>query len=463
MVVGEFTREVDTVVIGGGPGGCSAALRAAELGVETVIVDRLDTLGGNALHHGCIGLKTMLRVVEVIRVADAASALGVKFTRPSIDMAHLHRAAGERIERQAAELDRLCRERSIEVIPGAARFEGPRQLVIADGPTRRFHFRKAVIATGARPLPPPGGPSKSPRILDWRGALELKEIPKTMLVIGGGPVGVELASVYAALGSEVTLVTQEERILAAADPDLVRPLAARLDELLAEVRPASCVTGLNEKAEGVEVRFQDDGGTARRVFDRVLAVAGSKANTDGLDTAKARIELNENGAIRVDQQQQTSNPRVYAIGDVTGEPYLVEKARHQGRVAAEVIAGGDSVFDARALPRVVFTDPPIAWCGITEQEARNVGIGHLVTTVCGDGSPSGAGMGSSGPMTKLIVDPETKRLLGVGLAGPGAAQLIAVAALALEMGAVAEDLAGTVLPYPAMSEPLGEAARQVDR
>jgi len=299
--------------------------------------------------------------------------------------------------------------------------------------------------------------------MDWRAAVDLKEIPTSLLVIGGGPVALELASVYAALGSEVTLATPDERILAAADPDLVRPLAARLDELLAEVRPASCVTGLNEKAEGVEVRFQDDGGTARRVFDRVLAVAGSKANTDGLDTAKARIELNENGAIRVDQQQQTSNPRVYAIGDVTGEPYLVEKARHQGRVAAEVIAGGDSVFDARALPRVVFTDPPIAWCGITEQEARNVGIGHLVTTVCGDGSPSGAGMGSSGPMTKLIVDPETKRLLGVGLAGPGAAQLIAVAALALEMGAVAEDLAGTVLPYPAMSEPLGEAARQVDR
>ncbi len=460
MVVGEFTREVNMVVIGGGPGGCAAALRAAELGVETVIVDRLDTLGGNALHQGCIGLKTML---EMIRVVDDATALGVRLATPRIDAARLQRAARKRIEKHAADLDRLCRERSIEVIPGAARFEGPRQLVIADGPTRRFRFRKAVIATGARPGPLPGGPSESPRIMDWRGALDLKEIPKTMLVIGGGPVALELASVYAALGSEVTLVTRDERILATADPDLVRPLAARLDELLAEVRPATCVTGLNEKAEGVEVRFQNDGGTARRVFDRVLAVQGSKANTDGLDTAKARIERNENGAIRVDQQQQTSNPRIYAVGDVTGEPYLVEKARHQGRVAAEVIAGGDSVFDARALPRVVFTDPPIAWCGITEQEARNDGIGHLVTTVLGDGSPAGAGIGRSEPMTKLIVDPETKRLLGVGLAGPGAAQLIAVAALALEMGAVAEDLAGTVLPYPAMSEPLGEAARKVDR
>ncbi len=273
----------------------------------------------------------------------------------------------------------------------------------------------------------------------------------------------ELASVYAALGTEVTLATPDERILAAADPDLIRSLATRLDELLAEVRPGTSVTGISVNTKGVEVRFQPEGDSGCCVFDRVLAVAGSKANTDGLETAKARIELHENGAIRVDQQQQTSNTRIYAVGDVTGEPYLVEKARHQGRVAAEVIAGGDSVFDARALPRVVFTDPPIAWCGLTEQEARTDGIDHLVTTVCGDGSPAGAGMCRAEPMTKLIVDPATKRLLGVGLAGPGAAQLIAVAALALEMGAVAEDLAGTVLPYPAMSGPLGEAARQIDQ
>ncbi len=460
MVVGEFTREVNLVVIGGGPGGFAAALRAAELGVVTVIVDPLDTLGGNALHYGSIGLKTML---QMIRVVDDATALGVKLAMPRLDAARLQRAARKRIEEHAAALDRLCRERSIEVIRGAARFEGPRQLVIADGPTRRFRFRKAVIATGARLGAPPGGPSESPRIMDWRAAVDLKEIPTTLLVIGGGPVALELASVYAALGTEVTLATPDERILAAADPDLVRPLATTLDELLAEVRTGTCVTDINVNTKGVEVRFQPEGDPGRRVFDRVLAVQGSKANTDGLDTAKARIELDANGAIRIDHQQQTSNPRIYAVGDVTGEPYLVEKARHQGRVAAEVIAGGDSVFDARALPRVIFTDPPIAWCGLTEQEARNDGIGHLVSTVCGDGSPAGAGIGRGEPMTKLIVDPETKRLLGVGLAGPGAAQLIALAALAIEMGAVAEDLAGTVLPYPAMSGPLGEAARQIDR
>ncbi|MHC4414127.1 MAG: dihydrolipoyl dehydrogenase family protein [Planctomycetota bacterium] len=462
MVVGEFTRETNLVVIGSGPGGYTAALRAAELGVETLIADPMGSRGGACLHHWCIPGKAILGVGEAIRRAEHAAQFGVQFTKPTVDLAKVRQWMRQTIDALAAELDETCQERGVEIIKGIARFEGPRQITIKDGATSRIRFKRAVIATGSGPQPPAGGWPASARVMDPAAALRLEHVPETLLVIGGGSIGLELASAYAALGSAVTLITREDRLLTAADHDLVQPLAEELGRTLEEIRLATTVDEIRAVADGVQAHYGGDGAVTRRVFDRVLVATGQRPNTDGLELNRARVELDDHGAVRVDNQLRTSNPRVFAVGDVTGAPHLAGRAMYQGKVAAEVIAGRDSVFDARAVPFVLFTDPQIAWCGVTEHQAKAACIPHLVRKVAWGAAGRAASMGRGDGTTKLIIAPDTGLLLGMGMVGTGAGEMIAQGVLALEMGAVATDLASTIRPYPTLSGLISEAAQRAE-
>ena len=462
MVVGEFTQETDLVVIGGGPGGYSAAFRAAELGIETIIVDTKGALGGVCLHHGCIPSKTMLSISETVRLAERAAKFGVHFDKPRVDLGKIRQWMSQTIDTLASGLGNIAKKRGVEVLKGKARFEDQRQLSIHNGSGSRIRFKRAVIATGASPLPPTGGWLDSPRMMDAAAALEFDEIPATLLVIGGGYIALELASVYAALGSTVTLAAQFDRLLPEADPDLVRPLAKCLGELLENVRLNAPITDLREVDTGIEAIFQSTDAPSSAVFERVLVAIGHRPNTASLDLAKARVEVDDAGYVRINDQLRSSNARILAVGDVTGEPLLADKAIHQGRVAAEVVAGWGSIFDPRAVPFVVFTDPQVAWCGLTETQAAEQGIAHKTVRIPWGASGRAVSLGRCDGMTKLVYDPATKLVLGIGIVGAGAAEMIAHGVLAVEMGAVTADLALSIHPHPTMSELISEAAAQVE-
>lgn len=463
MVVGEFTQETNLVVIGGGPGGYTAAFRAAELGIETLIVDTRETLGGAYLHQGGVASKALLHLVETIGLAERAGDFGLRFAEPDIDLEQVRRRRRETIDGLAGGLDELCRTHGIERVQGEARFEDSRRIVVRSGPNRRLRFRRAVIATGSQPLEPGDWMIDSPRVLDAAEALRLEDVPATLLVLGSGAMAVELASIYAALGSEVTLADRSERLLPNADADLVGPLAERLTATLAGIRLGAEVRQMREAGDGVEVDLTDDG--ARQSFERVVVAVGQRPRTDELGLAATKVRLDEDGFVKVDERLQTTDPRIFAVGDVTGEPMLAHKAMRQGRVCAEVIAGWGSVFDPRAVPIVIFTDPQIAWCGLTETQAEARGIQCRVNTTGWSGDvPIGAppGPGRREGITKVIYDPDTQLILGVGVTGPHAGELIAEGALALEMGAVVTDLASTIHPHSTLSELIGKAAGQAE-
>lgn len=461
MVVGQFTQETDLVVIGGGPGGYSAAFRAAELGVQTIIVDPKGSLGGVCLYHGCIQSKTVLAIGQTLRMAADAAKLGVHFNEPRVDLGELRQWMSQTIGKLASGLDDLAKKRGVEVLKGAAHFDDQRQLSIHNGTGSRVRFKRAIIATGAQANPPPGGWVDSPRLMDPGTALELDEIPASLLVIGSGYIALELATLYAALGSKVTLVTQQARILAQADADLTRPLARRLGEVLEDVCLQTTVTDLREVADGIEAALQGPQETSSVVFDSVVAAIGRHPNIDSLNLPKAHVQLDDSGYVRVNEQLRTSNARILGVGDITGKPMLADKAIHQGRIAGEVVAGWGSEYDPRAVPFVVFTDPQVAWCGLTEAQAATQGIDYQTVKIPWGASGRAVSLGRSDGMTKLIYDPDTKLVLGVGIVGLGAAEMIAQGILALEMGAVTTDLASSIFPHPTMSELLGEAAARV--
>ena len=463
MVVGEFTQETNLVVIGGGPGGYTAAFRAAELGIETLIVDTRETLGGAYLHQGGVASKALLHLVETIGLAERAGDFGLRFAEPDIDLEQVRRRRRETIDGLAGGLDELCRTHGIERVQGEARFEDSRRIVVRSGPNRRLRFRRAVIATGSQPLEPGDWMIDSPRVLDAAEALRLEEVPATLLVLGSGAMAVELASIYAALGSEVTLADRSERLLPNADADLVGPLAERLTATLAGIRLGAEVRQMREAGDRVEVDLTDDG--ARQSFERVVVAVERRPRTSDLGLETTRVELDEAGFVKVDERLGSTDPRIFAVGDVTGEPMLAHKAMRQGRVCAEVIAGWGSVFDPRAVPIVIFTDPQIAWCGLTETQAEACGIQCRVNTTGWSGDvPIGAppGPGRREGITKVIYDPDTQLILGVGVTGPHAGELIAEGALALEMGAVVTDLASTIHPHSTLSELIGKAAGQAE-
>jgi dihydrolipoamide dehydrogenase len=458
MVMGELEQETQVAVIGGGPGGYAAAFRAADLGLDVTLVDPAPKPGGVCLHAGCIPSKSLLWLSELIYDADRAPQLGVTFGRPRIDLAALRRWKNRVIDSLADGLVHLCRKRGVQFLRARASFEDMHHVRLEGGDIRRLRFEQAVIATGSRPDLPSGvALSDHSRIMDAAGALALADLPESLLVVGGGYVGLELGSVYAALGSRVELVESSGRLLAGVDEDLVAPLQRRLENSFAAMRFDTRIATLEEQADQVEVIFSDHK-MPPKSYDRVLMAIGRMPASGHIGLENTAVRVTAAGFISVDAQQRTAEPTLYAVGDVTGNPMLAHKATREGIVAAEVIAGRPSAFDAQAIPTVVYTDPQIACCGLTETRAREEGRQIKIQRFPWRYSGRAASMDLSDGLTKLIVDAESGRVLGAGVSGRQAEGLISEAVLAIEMGALAEDIALSIHPHPTLSETEAEAA-----
>jgi len=456
MVMGDLVIEVDVAVIGGGPGGYSAAFRCAELGLETVVVDAGKRLGGACLWEGCIPSKALLHVAALIEDATRAREIGVEFGEPHVSLDPLRKWKAERVVgRLARGLASVAKTKGVEVIGGRAVFESSRELRVEGDEPQKIRFKHAIVATGSLPSRVPGLPLESDRIMDSTAALELPDIPERLLVIGGGYIGLELGQVYASLGSVVTVAEMTDGLLPGPDRDLVQPLARRCEKLFAKIRLGTTVTSLTERGSAVEARF---GGDAVEAFDRVLVAVGRAPVSAGLGLETTRASVDARGVVAVDEGCRTADPAIYAVGDVTGEPMLAHRAMRQGKVAGEVIAGRPAAFDNVVVPAVVFTDPEVAWCGLTESQAQRDGRRVQVARFAWAASGRAATLGRSDGVTKLIADPDTGRLLGAGIVGPGAGELIAEAALAVETALTVEDLAATIHTHPTLSETLMEAA-----
>ncbi len=460
---------VQLVVIGAGPGGYAAAFHAADLGMQVALVDTQPNPGGVCLYVGCIPSKALLHVAKLIGEAKHASAWGITYGEPRIDLEKLRAFKAGVVQKLTAGLGQLSKQRKITYIQGRASFADATTLRIdlAAGGQDTLAFEHAIIATGSRPATVPGLSIDSPRVMDSTGALDLPDVPKSLLVVGGGYIGLEMGSVYAALGSKVTVVEMTPGLLPGADRDLVTILARRMEQVLARVLLGTRVVGTTEAGAGVKVRFDPSTGSGQgalteadreQTFDRVLVSVGRKPNSaiDGLE--KTGVVVGERGFIQVDRAMRTAAPNIFAIGDVVGEPMLAHKASHEARVAVEAALGKKVAFEPQAIPAVVFTDPEVAWCGLTETEAarqgRTVEVARFPWAALGRAQAIDRPDGS----TKLVIDPETERVLGVGIVGAGAGELIAEGVLAVEMGALATDLALSIHPHPTLSETLMEAA-----
>ena len=448
------------LVLGGGPGGYTAAFLAAERGLRVTMVNEDENPGGVCLYRGCIPSKALLHVARLISESREAGALGVHFDDPRVDLDQLREWKDGVVRKMTGGLAFLGKQRHVEYLRGRGRFEDASALhVTLDGEVRQVEFDHAIIATGSLPLTP--GPLRldSPRVWDSTAALALERIPETLLVIGGGYIGLEMGTVYAALGSRVTVIEMTSGLLPGVDRDLVRPLHDRLQRELVEIHLNTTVRALEEVAEGVKATYSSaEADATEAVFERVLIAVGRRPNATGIGLDELGVAMTERGFIRVDAQRRTSVPNLYAIGDVAGEPMLAHKATHEARTAVEAILGEPSVFEPAAIPAVVFTDPEIAWCGLTEQQARERGLAVDVSRFPWGASGRAATMARTDGVTKLILEPGTQRLLGVGVTGAGAGALIGEAALAVEMGARADDLRLTIHAHPTLSETLMEAA-----
>jgi dihydrolipoamide dehydrogenase len=452
------------VVIGGGPGGYPAAFTAADLGVETTIVDVEPNPGGVCVYRGCIPSKALLHAARVLAEAKEAAAFGVEFGKPRIEVEKLRAWKDSVVRKLTGGGGQLAKLRKVRWVQGRAKFLDANTLEIrkSDGMTDKLPFENAIVATGSRPATLPHLPI-GPKIWDSTAALELRSVPKRLLVVGGGYIGLELGMVYAELGSRVTVVEMLPGLLPGADRDLVRPLQKRVEKLFESILLETKVASATDTAAGMKVRFEGpNGASSEQEFDALLVSVGRKPNSQDLGLEKTRVVVNARGFIEVDLQRRTAEPNIFAIGDVAGDPMLAHKATHEGRVAAEVIAGHKSAFEPQAIPAVVFTDPELAWVGLTETQAqaesRVVKISKFPWTASG----RAVTLDRTDGVTKILTDPATGRLLGVGIAGPGAGELISEAALAIEMGASAADLKLTIHPHPTLSETIMEAAELVD-
>ncbi|HEY4669575.1 MAG TPA: dihydrolipoyl dehydrogenase [Tepidiformaceae bacterium] len=456
----ESQAELRVVVIGAGPGGYPAAFLAAHKGAKVTLIDEAPEPGGVCLFRGCIPSKTLLHVASLMGEAEHAAEWGIRYEKPEIELDKLRDWKNKVIGRMARGLTGLAKQRKVRWVQGRARF-GDAQHVLVKGKNgeERIDFDFAIVATGSRPTRPRGMDADSPRIMDSTAALELADIPETLLVVGGGYIGLELGSVYARLGSKVTVVELTTGLLPGADRDLIEPLARRLKEQFASILLNTKVTGLEVFDRGVNVQLVGpDVSAPDRLFEKVLVAVGRRPNTENLGLEQTRVELDDRGFIRTDIQRRTGEPSIFAIGDVAGEPMLAHKATHEARAAVEAIFGEPSAFDQRAIPAVVFTDPEIAWCGLTETEALNRGIPFEVAKFPWSALGRATTLGRNEGLTKLLLQPMTHRVLGVGIVGVGAGDLISEAALAIEMGAVADDLKHTIHPHPTLSEGIMEAA-----
>lgn len=454
----EKTSETDVVVIGAGPGGYAAAFQAADSGLKTTLVDRRERPGGVCLYVGCIPSKALLHVAQLLNDAKHAKQFGIHFGDPEIDLAALRAWKGEVVDKFTGGLAQLADLRGVEFVRGRATFEDSTTLGLEDSEVSRIKFKYAIVATGSRPLGIPGIEIESDRVVNSTGALELQEVPEKLLVVGGGYIGLELGTVYASLGSKVTVVEMTGGLLPGVDLDLVRPLARRVAGLFESIRLKTKVVALEEAKECIEVTLEENGGNSLLKFDKVLISVGRKPNSDGLGLENIKVQIDGQGFVQVDDQRRTSVDNIFAIGDVAGQPMLAHKATREGKVVAEVIAGQRTIFDNVAIPAVVFTDPEVAWCGLTELEAKSQGREVKVSRFPWAASGRALTLGRGEGLTKALFDPETGRLLGVGIVGLHAGELIAEGVLAIEMAAVAEDLASTIHAHPTLSETLGEVA-----
>ena len=443
------------VVIGAGPGGYATAFKAVELGLNVTLIDPEANPGGVCLHRGCIPSKALLHVAKLVAEAEESAEIGITFKKPQIDLDRVRSWKDEVIGKLTGGLGGKVAKQKITYVRGMAKFKDAKTLTVTttDGTTGEMSFEKAILATGSRPIMLPGVAAGSSKIIDSTGALEIPDIPSSLLVVGGGYIGLELGSAYVALGSKVSVVEMTDGLLPGCDRDLVSVLKRRLSKKFAEIKLNTRVTDLKEQKNGVMVTVEDKKGEATKsLFSKVLIAIGRKPNSENLGLENTTIKVDEKGFIEVDAQMRTAEEHIFAIGDIAGEPMLAHKAYAEANVAAEVVAGRKAVFDPRAIPAVVFTDPEIAWCGLTETEAREQKIKIKTAKMPWRSNGRTLTLGRDDGMTKLIIDPETDRLLGVAVAGPGAGELIAEGVLALEMAAVSEDLRKTIHPHPTLSE-----------
>jgi dihydrolipoamide dehydrogenase len=455
------TPALNIAVVGAGPGGYAAAFLAADLGMNVTLIDPEVNPGGVCLYRGCIPSKALLHVAKLIEESEQAKNWGIEFGAPKIDLARLRTFKETVVKKLTGGLGILSKQRKVHYIQGKAEFESSTTLRVSkvDGGTESLSFDRIILATGSRPAIIPALKLDTPRMMDSTGALNLEDIPGTLLVVGGGYIGLELGSVYAALGTRVTVVEMLPGLLPGADRDLVLPLHKRLEKMFETILLNTTVASVKDEGSGIRATLKaQDGSTQEKVFDRVLVSVGRKPNSEIPGLEKTRVQVGQRGFIQVNKQLQTDDPNIYAIGDVVGEPMLAHKASHEGRTAVEAIAGHKVAFEPHAIPAVVFTDPEVAWAGLTETQAEKENREVKIAKFPWAASGRAVTLDRPDGLTKILFDPQTERVLGVGITGVGAGEMIAEGVLAIEMAAVARDVALTIHPHPTLSETVMESA-----
>ncbi len=451
------------VVLGAGPGGYTAAFRAADLGKQVVLIERYTSLGGVCLNVGCIPSKALLHTAEVINEVAELEEMGVRYTAPKIDLDKMRAGKDKVVGKLTGGLGALAKQRKVQVVTGVGKFSDPKHIEVqtADGLTR-IEFEHCIIACGSSPVKIPGFPNDDPRLIDSTGALALQDVPKKMLIVGGGIIGLEMATVYATLGSDVDIVELQDGLIPGCDRDLVRPLQKRLEKQVGSIMLKTKVTEIKAQKNGLKVAFEGAKAPGSKIYDRVLVAVGRSPNGKQINAEAAGVQVDERGFIGTDQKMRTNVPHIYAIGDVVGNPMLAHKATHEAKVAAEVIAGLPALFDPMTIPSVAYTDPEVAWMGLTETEAKEKGIEIEKGVFPWAASGRALGIHREEGVTKLIFDAKSKRLLGAGITGRSAGELIGETVLGLEMGADAEDIGLTIHPHPTLNETICFAAEMAE-
>lgn len=459
----DATSHSEVLVLGGGPGGYTAAFRAADLGKQVTLVERYPVLGGVCLNVGCIPSKALLHMAQLIHEAEDVKSHGLSFGKPEIDLDKIRAWKGGVSKALNDGLAGLAKQRKVTVVQGTGRFTGPNALEVEtpDG-VKTLTFDQAIIAAGSHPTQIPVFPNDDPRLWNSTDALEIREAPKKLLIVGGGIIGLEMATVYHAFGSEISVVELMDQIIPGCDKDLVRPLQTKIKKQYKNLWLETRVTAIEPQDDGLKVSFEGKDAPASELFDAVLVAVGRRPNGKLINAEAAGVVVNEQGFIPVDRQQRTNVPHIFAIGDIVGNPMLAHKAVHEGKVAAEVAAGHKAGFDALTIPSVAYTDPEIAWMGLTENQAKAQGIEYDKAAFPWAASGRSLSLGRKEGITKIICDKQTGRIMGAGMVGPNAGELVAEAVLALEMGADADDIALTIHPHPTLSETLGFAAEMLN-
>jgi len=459
---GPVDVEAQLVVLGAGPGGYTAAFRAADLGLDVTLIERWPVLGGVCLNVGCIPSKALLHAAKVIDEAGEMAECGIRFGKPEIDPETLCGWKDKIVGRLTGGLAGLAKQRKVTVMRGTGTFLSPHRIEVTDGEAKQVvAFEKCIIAAGSEAVRIPGWP-EDPRIIDSTGALELKTIPERMLVVGGGIIGLEMATVYAAFGVEVSVVELMDQLMPGCDRDLLRPLVKRIKKRYGRIMTGTKVSGMSATDAGIEVRFEGRNAPESDTYGLVLVAVGRRSNGGTIDADKAGVTVDEHGFIAVDKQMRTNVEHIFAIGDIVGQPMLAHKASHEGKVAAEVAAGQKRAFDARVIPSVAFTDPEIAWVGLTETQARAQDVPFATGKFPWAASGRALSLNRDEGLTKILFDPETRRIIGAGIVGPNAGDLIAEVTLAIEMGCEAEDIGLTIHPHPTLSETIAMSAEAFD-